>query len=69
MDQNALVKLLAGSAIRHALTALSGYLVARHLLASEHSASLVNDLTNVALDALPGLIAMVMSYRQKKAQL
>lgn len=62
---NELFRMVAASAIRHGLTALSTYLVSRQLLAPEHSAAFAGDLTNYALDILPALFAMVWSMVQK----
>jgi hypothetical protein len=60
MDKD-LIKLIAGAAVRHGLTALSAYLVAQNLLAPDHAATFVTQTTA----ALPGVLAFGWSLVQK----
>jgi hypothetical protein len=65
MKQYELLRMLAASLIRHGLTMLSTYLVAQHMLAPDHAAGFVADLTNYAVDAIPAIIALLWSAVQK----
>jgi hypothetical protein len=56
-----LIKMLAGSVVRHGLTALSAYLVTQNLLAPEHATGFSTTVYN----ALPGVLAFGWSLVQK----
>jgi hypothetical protein len=62
---NKLQQALLASIVRHGLTALSAYLVSQQLLAPEHSATFVTQLTGYVVDALPALVAMAWSLAHK----
>jgi hypothetical protein len=60
-----LIRMIVGSTVRHGLTALSAYLVAKNLLAPEHASGFVTNLSTYALDALPLVLAYGWSLAQK----
>lgn len=62
MKQNELLRMLAAAGIRHGLTILSAYLVAKHIPVSD---DFVANTTAYVVDALPAIIALGWSAVQK----
>jgi hypothetical protein len=65
MKNRELLRMLLAGFIRHALTALSTYLVANRMVTAEPSADVINVVTNYAVDILPALVALIWSSVQK----
>lgn len=55
----------AKATIRHAMGLLSGYLVAIGV-SEDVSSSFVTQLTDIAINSLPGVVALVWSFFDKK---